>query len=497
MSVIGDALVRVGSRHVCSRMLLLTSRRLASAVRLVAGLSVLIEVSALRAQNATAGSPSVQAPSYVPKSLTPVSVRADVALLRKALEEVHAGYDRYVPRRVLDTAFARLDRRADTPMTDVSLYREIALLLAKIRCNHTKAEYPASLEKYRETHATHLPMRVRIFGKRMFIDTSASGALARGTEVTSINGTTADSVITTLSRFASVDGFTDFARTTLLERDADLMGSDLDHYWPIEYGFASTFTIGTRMAGGQSATISLAPIAYSDWKALGGATSSVDFANGTQWASRNDSTAVFTIRSFVNYRTTLNAGSVYRSIFAQLAKRHVRHLILDLRENGGGSDDASYVLLSYLSDVPVQPERSVRRRTIAIAPTLRDAFSTWGNASAIFAPAESLFIKGSGGTFVERAVPTRYRPSAQRFAGRVSVLMGKRNASGATMLLAVLQQIGATNGRLRLVGEETGGSAEGPTAGQVLFLTLPPIATCMCESRSSAPTSTCRTAWPG
>jgi hypothetical protein len=41
------------------------------------------------------------------------------------------------------------------------------------------------------------------------------------------------------------------------------------------------------------------------------------------------------------------------------------------------------------------------------------------------------------------------------------------------MLLAVLQQLGAQSGRLRLVGEETGGSAQGPTAGQVLFLALP------------------------
>ena len=188
---------------------------------------------------------------------------------------------------------------------------------------------------------------------------------------------------------------------------------------------------------------------------------------------RNDANAVLTIRSFVNYRKPVNADSLDRSRFAQLSKRHVKQLVIDLRDNGGGSDDASNALLPYLTDVPVQPVNASRRRTIGIAASLRKSFSTWGDGSTIFAPADSLFTRGSGGMFVERAAPERFRPAAERFTGRVSVLTGKRNASGATMLIAVLQQIGARTGRLRVIGEETGGSAHGPTAGQVLFLTLP------------------------
>ena len=103
------------------------------------------------------------APAWAPTPLTPSAVRTDVALLRQGLEQVHAGYDRYQPRRVMDTAFARLERRAAEPMTDLELYREVALLLATIRCNHTKAEYPAALERYRSTAATHFPALVRIF----------------------------------------------------------------------------------------------------------------------------------------------------------------------------------------------------------------------------------------------------------------------------------------------------------------------------------------------
>ena len=413
------------------------------------------------------------APRYATVTLTPDQLNADVALLRHALQDVHAGYDRYTPRRVMDTAFARLGRKAAEPMTDVAFYGEIALLLAKIRCNHTKAEYPSRLERFRDSVATHLPVHVRIFDRRMFVALSQDPSIARGTEITSINGTSAADIIKRLARYAAVDGYTDFARTTLLEEDSDLMGSDLDQYWPIEFGFADAYTFGLKSAAGDTRMVTLAPITFAAWKALDGRTQSYEFGRNTRWAMLDDTTAQLTIRSFVNYRTPVNADSLYRTTFDAMRAKHVRHLVLDLRGNGGGSDDASEGLLRYLIDAPVQSRRSVRRRTIRIDSTLAAAFDTWGDRAAIFTPPAALFEARSDGWFAEKGAAGILMPAAGRFRGRVSVLVDRSNSSGTTMLLAVLQQVGARSGRLRLVGEETGGSAEGVTAGQVLFLKLP------------------------
>ncbi len=434
--------------------------------------SILAAILAVAIPAPTAGAQAAAA-SYPAHTLSPSQISADVTLMRQALEQVHAGYDRYVPRRVMDTAFARLGRRAATPMTDLELYREVALLLARIRCNHTKAEYPAALESFRTKTATHLPVRVRVFEKRLFVDTSAGNAIAHGTEIVSINGTPTKDIVEKLSRFVAIDGFTDFARAALLERDNDLMGSDLDHYWPVEFGFAREWTFELNDAAGARRTTTLAPISFAAWSALSGDGRNIDFRTGTTLAMVNATTARLTIRSFVNYRTPVNADSLYASIFAQLSRRGVKHLILDLRDNGGGSDDASNGLVTYLIDRPLQPTTTVRRRTILIDSTLSAAFDTWGNRAEIFAPAESLFTKRADGWFAERSSLGTIQPSRDAFTGRVSVLVGRHNGSGATMLLAVLQEMGARTGKLRLIGEETGGSAEGPTAGQILFLKLP------------------------
>lgn len=414
-----------------------------------------------------------QVPAYAARPLTPEQVTGDIALVRRALEQVHAGYDRYVPRRVMDTAFAQLGRRAASPMTDVELYRGLALLLAKVRCNHTKAEYPASLTNYRMATATHLPVRVRVFGTRIFVEASVGGAIVRGTEISSVNGIAAREIVTTLSRYAAVDGFTDFARATLLERDADLMGSDLDHYWPVEFGFATSWVFGLTTATGRSSTVTLAPVTYAAWRALGGDTTQIDFGNGASWVALDDTSAVLTIRSFVNYRTPVNPDSLYRSLFSAINRKGIRHLIIDVRNNGGGSDDASTALIAYLADTAMQPVRAVRRRTIRIDSALGASFDTWGDRTALFTPAESLFMHRADGWYAERGAEPVVQPAVEAFRGRVSVLVGRRDGSATTMLLAVLQEIGNRTGRLRLVGEETGGSAEGVTAGQVLFLKLP------------------------
>ena len=59
--------------------------------------------------------------------------------------------------------------------------------------------------------------------------------------------------------------------------------------------------------------------------------------------------------------------------------------------------------------------------------------------------------------------------SPDRFTGQVIVLTGPRNASGSTMLIGKLHD----EKRVTLVGEPTGGSVEGPTAGFILFVKLP------------------------
>ena len=94
---------------------------------------------------------------------------ADAALMRTALEEAHSGLYRYEDKPEIDAAFAKLEQRVKTSITDVELYGEISLLLAVIRCDHTKAEFLEAMSKFRNESRTQLPFRFKLFDPRRFV----------------------------------------------------------------------------------------------------------------------------------------------------------------------------------------------------------------------------------------------------------------------------------------------------------------------------------------
>ncbi len=412
------------------------------------------------------------------RALSATDVSGDLRVLRNALETVHPGYARYATRRQLDTAWARLERRVQSGTTDAELYRETALLLALIRCGHTKAEFPATIAAWRDSAATFLPFRFRIVDGRMQTLTATAG-IPRGSIIVRINGVPVDSLRQILTRYASVDGYTDHARDALLAFDSDVFGSNFDHYYPVVFGAPRTWELDVQLKaaaarGASTHRVTTAPLTYAAWSRLDapGVLRNAEFGTGTMWRMLDDTTALLVVPSFVNYRKPVNADSLLGKIFASMRARRVRHLVLDLRANSGGSTDAAEALLRHLAHRPVSAWPETRQRVLRFGDLPRYV-STWGDRRAIFEPDSADFERTSDGGWRARATSSPLQPAVNAFSGEVSVLTSTQNASGATMLLAVLQSLGAETGRLRLIGEATGGSAEGPTAGQILFVTLP------------------------
>jgi hypothetical protein len=187
--------------------------------------------------------------------------------------------------------------------------------------------------------------------------------------------------------------------------------------------------------------------------------------------------AYLRIDTFVNYRNPVDAAAFLDGFFRTLKFQRVKTLILDLRENGGGSDDVAVALGRYL----------LARRFVWSKPVLLKAvrygdlpsfMESWGDRAALFEPKLSGFRRTPDGWWErlprgsadeDDASVLAQDVSPDRFSGRLVVLTGPRNGSGATRTIAVLKQQGGAT----LVGEDSAGSAEGPTAGQIFLLTLP------------------------
>lgn len=417
------------------------------------------------------------------RSLSATEVAEDVALLRQALEMVHPGLYRYSTRQEIDAAFALLESRLPAIKTDADLYRELSLLLAKIRCDHTKAEVPESIDIYRNTQPTFLPFRFKLFNGRMYVASTdpAQPLLQRGDEILTINGRPVATLLDTIRPAISVDGFTDHAKDSKLAADSDLLGCDFDHFYPFFLNFESTFDLtvqpwATRQQSPPAhKSVSIKPITMKQWVALEWSSQPYrdEFHKSTQWKMLDQQTAYIRVDTFVNYRNPVPPSSIYDPIFAAIQKSGASKLILDLRENGGGSTDATMELCRYILDKPFIWNKGILLKAVRYGD-LPKYVQSWGDPTKLFSPPLDNFIQQPDGTFEQRPEVSPLECNEQqlsplRFTGKVTILTSPVNASGSTMLIAKLKD--AAN--VRLVGSPTGGSAEGPTSGKLFFIKLP------------------------
>lgn len=437
------------------------------------------------AAKAPATAPELSAiPRFPARMLTAKQATRDVTLLRRALQTVHPGLYRYSAKATIDAAFARLEVAAAEPINELALHAEIARLLAAVHCDHTKAEMSDELTAFRTDNPTHLPLRFQLIEGRMIVvsNDGQAGAPPVGSEILDINGIAVPALMLKLAPLVSYDGTTDQAIAAKLADDSDLMGDDFNENYPALFGFPDSWQVAWKPIGGMTATSAhLKPIRFAQWTGLPGpgAKYRSEFYNSIAWRM-DGKTARLGIDTFVNYRNPVQATAFLSGFFAAMKESATEHLILDLRKNGGGSEDVSVALGRYLIDKPFLWSKPLRYKAVRYGD-LTQYFQTWGDPSTRFTPPLIDFKQTADGWFDR--IPNRrgavlgdgdttllQQPiGALGFDGRLTILSGPRNGSGATRTIAQLKEkAGAT-----AVGEDSAGSAEGPTSGSIFLMKLP------------------------
>ncbi len=394
---------------------------------------------------------------------------ADVVLLERVLNVLHPGLDRYSPQAELDAGMERLRRAVSGGTTDGQMYLEISRFLELIRCDHTKAEYPESLRTWRELNPSFLPIQTRIIGERLFVGASRTEGLDPGDEILSINGEPSSRIIEEVEALISIDGFTDHARADEAELSSEYLGSGIDTFLPLLRGFSSRFSFTVR--SGDDApirTVETAALTLGDYQAIDPGADVRNFKDAVSIERLDDRTALLRVDTFVNYREPVDPDTVFGPIMRSLNESGVEHLIVDLRRNGGGSDDAAISLFRHLISEPVRAESLAEAKTLPIPDDVKQAVTTW-DMDALNLQPTGLDRGPSGMWRLPDGGEIDIAPAIDHFKGRVTALSSRGNASGSTLLLASLQ----SQANVRIVGEPTGGSVEGPTAGLIAFCRLP------------------------
>ncbi len=395
--------------------------------------------------------------------LAPEELGEDFTRLRAALEQGHAGLYRYSSKAEMDGRFAALSKRLERPLPLIAFYREILILVAAIRDGHTSVQPPAGLAAGLRELPCRLPMALHFEGERvrvLHVGSTLDPSIA-GAEVVAMNGRPMKEVTESLFRYLRGDGFSRTGRHRLLE-DPEVFGT----LYFLAFGLPEQYSLQLRSPDGLSSRLNVPGVTRAELRR-----SLIRRPRGTSpppASYRFDGDiAVFTLTTF-GAQTLSRAGIAYpqflKDMFRALDERGTKALIIDLRDNGGGSDPYGMMLYAHLTEKPfLYYDRLEMNRE-------RYEFLRWTGMKDPDRLKPAL-RRDEKGRLVRTDHPNLgIKPPLQPvFGGTVYALVNGGSFSATGEFLSVFR----ANRRGLLIGEESGAGRTGNTSGISIGLKLP------------------------
>lgn len=349
---------------------------------------------------------------------------ADIDTLVGYIRGYHPAFSSFRVRKVLKNIRGLKSTLPDS-LTAVEFYFRLLPLISRIGDGHTWIDFPRPQALNGQT-GNCLPLHIEIRGTNasLIVRHDLSGSpdpIPEGALLLEVNGT--DATLLSTSALSSVSGErTDFKK-------ARLNHEDILYYLPAFWqspGYSVRYThngtIHSRFLEGIS-------FAARDRRLR----NSTERQPGiTLSVFPSPRSALLTIGNFTPEITE----SLCNSIFSRLRSERIRHLIIDIRENGGGYTSAVDTLCQYILPRPYRTNTKTRFRVTRLS---RQMFPYWNMKNHKHVTAKQSLI------------PLQENPL--RYSGNIYLLTSNYTYSAACAFADTFDSYG--NGLI--IGEETGG----------------------------------------
>lgn len=432
------------------------------------------------------------------KKHTPTELKADVDYAYNLLTKGHPGVYWYIKKEQLAFKFDSLKASLVTPLTTKELYLKLAPLVAEINCGHTRLILVTKkLNKFEKDSLEKLgkpiqQMGYKVIDDKLYITTlnKKINLAKKGDEILAINNIPTKEILDNISKNYASDGYNKTFKTAVLNRafpswyTAIYENSDTLAYQlrQIDSVFNLTLTTIKKEEKKDSLLVKKAVVKMSKDSLLAkkklalekkrlrykGSDENKKPILDFRFLEKDSSVAYLKIKSFSFPYANFNR--FYKESFILLKKGKTKNLILDLRDNGGGSLAACRDLFSYLVD---------KDFTYLKAAEINNKFNPYwqgkgfGNAVSGLAyeiTTSRLLERGSNGEHQVKFKGTKpLKAHENNYDGKLYVLINGYSFSASSLLSSNLKQIK----RATFVGQETGGGFNGCVAGRIPVLSLP------------------------
>ncbi|MCD8186418.1 MAG: S41 family peptidase [Rikenellaceae bacterium] len=348
------------------------------------------------------------------KTISRAEAQADIDTLIRVVYETHPDMYAAISREAFEEEVEKVKSALPDSLTILEFYKQAGLLLPLLQDGHTSMQLPSELRKNGELPVFPYPL-IPLADSTFRIPGSPKTIL-------SINGVPSNAVMETILRYNSGESV-----AFRMKRNEDYLPALIALLYPAEQ-----YTIAYSL-NGEKFTETREP---EPWKNVQSKPTEPGF--DYRYEFLEDKNCMYL--DFREFNNTEKFAALLASLFGEIQKRGVAHLIVDLRRNGGGNSELGDELLQYISPVPFRQYGDV---TVRYSDPVRSAYPDWGLQP------ENAIVHYSDNELIP------LRPNPYRFAGhgKVYLLTRKETFSATADLAWAVQFFGAG----KIVGEETGG----------------------------------------
>lgn len=369
-------------------------------------------------------------------------VLSDLEYLRSSLEATHFDLYAHTSKEEFERNYLESQhqihsqiKRDSLPLLEVvKLFQKV---VAKANNAHTRiafADYVKPYIAYVQSGGSVFPLEVAIENGKVLVrrNWSANTNIGQGAELKSINGMPIQEIFRKI--------YPQIAAERMYFKHAQLEGFTLPRfYWQI-FGEHKSFDVEV-VADGRHSALKLEAI-----RAL------EDYEMKREDILKQDWELEFHSNEAVYLRPGAFGGDEERyrrfidSAFVEIKARNVENLIIDLRNHPGGDDSFGDYLVSYIADKPFKWASTFQLKTSALLK--EDVRKNRDTTEAFW---ESVLSHKDGEIFDYDFGFFEPQPEANRFQGKLYVLVNRQSYSQSTVTAAQIQDYGFG----QIVGEET------------------------------------------
>src|SRR5690554_2115595 len=395
--------------------------------------------------------------------IKPDQLIEDFDYLITELRSQHQGLYEYVGKTQTDHEIDSIRGTLNMPLTKLDFYKKLRYTIALTNEAHTSIDLPkATMVKF-GISKSFLPLAVSLTGKELIVTQNYGrdiNGLQKGVEIISVNGEKTSTILDKLYPLIATDGFNE---TSLQEW---IGGIHFSLLYRLVYPKTKKFELQIRELNNEEVkTVTIPAIRASKFKKKNAKFRSQEFDyNQFTFEQVNDSIAYLSVPGFGE--DDVNYEDFYRSNFKKIDSLNIKHLIVDIQANGGGTEGNENLLFSYLSNEVIQ---KYKRVTMLPKPYQKNKHKE-GYIEDKWTSNDTIAKRGEYTLYTDYYSDLGYeKPSDDLiYNGKLYVLISGQTFSGGAEFASLIKM----TGRGVFIGEETGGVYEGNVSGYSEYIEL-------------------------